>query len=90
MKKYTNEQLSRILSAAANCELGKVTFFIKPGAKNMLCIEQAARASYSSDGNWDAYRVNTYDNLIYAKKGYAKITRTPGNMLRWLEEKKMA
>lgn len=88
MKKYTPEQLSRILSAAANCELGGVTYSPEYAKRPTLCIEQAATASYN--GQWSYEKYVPYDKMIRAKKGYAKITRNPDNMLRWMEKHKMA
>ena len=96
MKKYTDEQLSRILSASANCELGRVTFDYTFGhpwtnsnpKRKTLCIEQAANAAYSSP--WCESRYLPYDKMIRAKKGHAKIIKNPDNMLKWLEKHEMA
>lgn len=79
-RKYSNEQLSRILSCAANGELGGA------GEPDGICVEQAAHASYAGTIGFLGPRWEAYDDRF--RFGLRAGSR-PGavTILRWLESK---
>lgn len=85
MKKYTDVQLSKILSDASGGILGKAA--LSEENVRTVCIEESAKGFYC-DLDWQ--KVDPYDKMIRAKHGYSKITKNPERMLEWLEEKGMA
>lgn len=96
MKKYTEEQLSRILSASAAGILGS------PSGRNntcsgTACIEQAAQATYEysffKDG-MNAGRGTIYDEwryrMYHQEVDKIRVLRDPTLMLLWMETHGMA
>ena len=82
--KYTDEQLSRILSASAAGELGMVNLGW-PGYDHSVCIEQAAHASAAAmpeeDSRFESERTHAWDHRLYADINEGE----PESVLHWLE-----
>ena len=82
--KYTDEQLSRILSASAAGVLGMANLDW-PGYDHSVCIEQAAHASAATtsieDRRFKSKRTNAWDhrNVTGVDESH------PESVLRWLE-----
>lgn len=85
MTKYTDEQLSRILSAAAEGMLvpNAVSEDI---SKRACCLEQAAWVSASmfrdTDSRMSATRISKFDGSFH---WYCRVP--PDHILRWLEKR---
>jgi hypothetical protein len=85
MDRYTDDELSRILSESANGTLGKWdnTKEFRNEANCMYCIEEAARGT-----DW---RLNENSLLYDEAMEYTLLdTKDPVAVLRWLEENGMA
>ena len=86
MRKYTPEQLSRILSVAAVGGLGYAEGGSDTPQSSTCCIEQAAYATWQFDGEpFVEERFQAWDRRVYC--GY---DCSPVPVLRWLESKGLA
>lgn len=88
MKKYSNVQLSRILSVSAIGLLDAPSF---SDSQHTVCIEQAAHATLESDPckeHMNTTRANVYDNWRLQSNQYVR--QSPDLMLGWMEKQGMA